>query len=317
MNKIIIFALSIFLLGCSAADQATSVGAVDNSQYQFDGQNTPMASAPEPYPGKTIDMIFPLNDENSRSRTGPNDAENQTVEQSGYTIRTKGMVPSVMERDGKKLMSFEAEHDWEGYWSFLTGEAKLIGPESTQIYIVSTGPGAVCCTNYWIIDIADPNPRLIFRSEEFGSFREPMELFDEDGDGIYELVQFDSCMRYFDGDCGSCSPEPRVYFKYDPVKKQYLPAKGITQDFVKEGLIESERSIAKKYEEFKRTGDPGLKLEIEGSALSHAAQLIHMGEEKNAREFFDKYITDENGETRKEFDQRLSQCKFYQAIRKL
>ena len=27
------------------------------------------------------------------------------------------------------------------------------------------------------------------------------EIFDEDGDGVYELVQFDSCLRYFKDDC--------------------------------------------------------------------------------------------------------------------
>lgn len=50
-------------------------------------------------------------------------------------------------------------------------------------------------------------------------------------------------------------------------------------------------------------------------ALDHTANLIHIGEEKKAREIFEKYIDDENGEIRKELDHRLSQCEFYQALR--
>lgn len=285
--------------------------------YQFDGNHAPEPPG-EPvneYPGKTIDQIFPLNVENDFSR-GNGERTHYKLSQAGFDINVFGFAPDSLAKNGKELLRLRTDSEKESYHSIALGQAKLTGEDSDQIYMVSLGPGAVCCTNYWIVDITSRKPRLIFRSEQFGSFRDPMEIFDADGDGIYELMQFDSCFRYFMDDCGSCSPEPRAYFKYDKAGRQYLPVAGIAQNFIREGHQRSDQWLAEKHDELQRTGDVGLSLDIRRSALAHIVDLLFIGEERKAWKVFDKYIDDPKGETRREINRRLAGCKFYQSLKR-
>jgi hypothetical protein len=236
-------------------------------------------------------------------------------EAEGYVVKILHYVPRTLERNGQQVFKFKKREDG-GYWATLIGSSRLLGPNSSQIFTAVSGPGGVCCTNYSIIDISSSDPRQIYHSEDFGDFRNPMEVFDADGDGIYELVQFDSCFRYFMDDCGSCSPQPRAYFKYDLRRKQYFPAVGIVQDFVEKGHRDSDKWIAEKSQEFKATGDGGLGEDVRRSALAHMVDLLYIGEERRAWAVFDTYVDDPNGETRREIKKRLEGCKFYQAMRK-
>ena len=168
----IILTILFSLTACSVVRQKSLATATDASHYEFDGENTPENTIADEnsYPGKTIDMVFPPSAETSIVRNGSNDGPDRKFEHSGFTIHTKGFSPSALERNGKKIMKFYTASPWDEYWSFLIGEANLLGPSSKQVYIVSTGPGAVCCTNYWIVDIADSTPRL-FSERKFGRFR--------------------------------------------------------------------------------------------------------------------------------------------------
>lgn len=142
------------------------------------------------YPGKTIDEIFPFiaehdfMEENFKGKT-----YSEKVDKFEITI--KNFAPKMIIKDGKTIFNFKTLYPNE-YHSNLIGVSHLLGKNSKQIYVVSGGPGGVCCTNYWITEVSGKTPRNIFRSEDFGSFRDAMEIFDADGDGIYELVQFDS-----------------------------------------------------------------------------------------------------------------------------
>ena len=143
-----------------------------------------------------------------------------------------------------------------------------------------------------------------------------MEIFDADGDGVYELAQFDSCLRYFLEDCGSCSPEPRAYFKYDSNLKQYSPAKGVVQDFVREYMEITDRTVREKYPKLKESGKLSADVDFYRNVLSHVADLLHMGEEKKAWKFFDEFYDDSSGKARKELKGRLSACRYYQALQR-
>ncbi len=272
------------------------------------------AEAEPNYEGVTIDQIFPITgrvsaiDDDGREKAA-------AFEVDGYVVKIEDYIPLYLERDAKTIFRFKRRES-DGYWATLVGRSHLLGPASTQIFTVVSGPGGVCCTNYSIIDISSSDPREIFHSEDFGDFRNPMEVLDADGDGIYELVQFDSCFRYFMDDCGSCSPEPRAYFKYDPRRKQYFPTPGIVQDFLKDGHRHSDEWLAEKSEQFKATGDVGIGQDIRRSALAHMVDLLYIGDETRAWTVFDTYIDDPKDEIRREIKSRLKGCKFYQAMRK-
>ncbi|HMO79973.1 MAG TPA: hypothetical protein PKD24_04210 [Pyrinomonadaceae bacterium] len=266
------------------------------------------------YKGVTIDQIFPITEQISAIDDDGRESYAK-LEAGGHVLKIEDYVPRTLERNAEVIFKFK-QREPGGYWATLAGTSHLLGPGSTQIYAVVSGPFGVCCTNYSIVDVSSGRPKSIFHSEDFGGFRNPMEIFDADGDGIYELVQFDSCFRYFMDDCGSCSPEPRAYFKYAKAKGQYLPTTGVVQDFVREGHQRSDQWLAEKFNELKRTGDIGLSLDIRRSALAHMVDLLYVGEEKRAWEVFDKYIADPKGETRREIKKRLAGCKFYQALKR-
>jgi hypothetical protein len=272
------------------------------------------SDAESEYKGVTIDQIFPITaqisaiDDDGLER-------NADLEARGYILKIKDYVPHILERNAEVIFKFK-QRERGGYWATLTGTSQLLGPTSTQIYAVVSGPGGVCCTNYSIVDVSSDRPRSIYHSEDFGSFRDAMEIFDAEGDGIYELMQFDSCFRYFMDDCGSCSPEPRAYFKYDKAKGEYLPIAGIAQDFILQGHQASEKWLTEKSAELARTGDVGLGLDIRRSALAHMADLLFVGEEQRAWNIFEKYISESKGETRREIKKRLASCKFYQSLKR-
>lgn len=278
----------------------------------------------ENYPGVTIDQKFPII-ENHDFTDREFQMKSYSVKAEEFQIGIRHFAPKTISKNDKVIFKFKTLYQ-EGYWSSLVGISHLLGENSKEIYTVASGTGGVCCTNYWITDVSGEKPRNIFRSEDYGEFRDPMEIFDAEGDGIYEIVQFDSAFRYFMGDCGSCSPEPRAVFKYDKKKKEYLPAKGIQQDFVKESFIETEKWLAETqekirketYEKLEKEKNLGIVLDLHQNLLSHTVDLIYIGEEEKAWEIFDKYFPKnfDKEETRAEIKNRLRDSKFYQALKK-
>jgi hypothetical protein len=268
------------------------------------------------YPGKTIDQVFPvIEDHDFQDKNF--DGKSYSVNVGDFQIAIKNFAPKTIKRNEKVVFRFKTLYN-EGYWANMIGTSNLLGKNSKELYVVVSGTGGVCCTNYWITDVSNKTPRNIFRSEDFGYFRDPMEIFDADGDGIYELVQFDSTFRYFMDDCGSCSPEPRAVFKYDKKTRTYLPAKGIQQEFVKEGFSKTQKWLAETFEKLKTSGDPGEELNFHRSLLAHIVDLFYLGEERKAWKTFDKYFPKgfNKKKTRAEIESRLRGSKYYLALRK-
>ena len=311
--------IALMSIGTSACSFERSQSTIQTDpQISFEARSpepieTPTESKPT-YPGLTIDQVFPVLHRASFEEgiAKPRELE---YDLDGLTIHTKDYVPLTLEKKGEALFRFPGR-GLGGYWATLVGISHLRGPDSKEIYVTASGPGGVCCTNYSIVDISSHEPRAIYHSEDFGSFRDAMEIFDFDGDGVYELVQFDSCLRYFRDDCGSCSPEPCVYFKYSNELGRYSPAKGIVQDFIRDGYARSEKWIDEKYSEWRLSKDPGSQVDLRRSMLAHVADLLHVGEEHKAWSLFRRYseVLDANDE--RALRSRLSKCKAYKALKR-
>lgn len=315
-NRMKFFLLSLFvisILGCVIPPEHATFSALPLQTTSIEPSPTPQPLE-SVYPGTTIDQVFPILSD--RSFSGGDDAKKRAlIPIQGFEIEVNEFAPITLRRGKSTLLKFKTMSS-DGYWSNLVGASHLLGKNSNQIYIVSTGPGAVCCTNYWIVDINNSTPREIFRSEEFGRFRDPMELFDDDGDGIYELVQMDSCFRYFMGDCGTCSPQPRVTFKFDPGTYSYKPAAGIMQDFAKETLVNLENQLAEMASVSKQTEDTQKRHELESIAFDCFVQRLHLGEEEAAWNLFKTYIPKPSKEMMAEIENRLKNCEFYQTLKR-
>lgn len=317
MQKFIFIVFVLLLVSCTAehspvrqeSETVTAITAPEEIVLPTKA-STPETEKPE-YPGKAIDVVFPSTAHHGFDKENRNKALH--IEMDDFIVNFHNYNPKTITKNSNVIFNFRiANHD--EYWSALAGKSKLLGTDSLEIYTATTGPGGVCCTNYWITDLSGQIPKNIFRSEDWGFFREWMEIFDEDGDGIYEIMQWDSCFRYFMDDCGSCSPEPRAYFKYDKRQKQYLPAKGITQDFYLEDLRDTEKRLDDMLAQLREGNDSGLSLEHHRGALAHFANLIHIGEEKKAWEFLKKHEMND-AKMIKEINRRLSACPFYQYLR--
>jgi hypothetical protein len=277
-------------------------------------QATPPNTEEPKYPGITIDRRFPIISEYSSLDANKSD-KTFGLDVLGYKVEVSNYAPKSIRKNSSVLLTFKVRSP-KDYWSGLVGVSSLLGPGSKQIYFVATGPGGVCCTNYWIADVTSGTPQLIFRSEDHGYFRDPMEIFDYDRDGIYELVQFDSCFRYFMGDSGSGSPEPRAVFRYDKKLGRYVPAAGIMPDFVREELRNSDKDIREKAKLLKGSDDLGGQLDLYRAVLSHFVQLLHFGDEQEAWKFFKEYEPNPSKAMLKEIRKRLANCSFYQELRR-
>lgn len=293
-TALLILAVLLLQLGCGSTPVSTTSVASEIPVPEVKAApphwEAPEPQTPEPvYPGKTIDQIFPIiRDHDFREKELKE--KSYSIPAGGFEVNIHGFAPRTISRGRNKLFRFKTLTPKE-YSSGLVGVSRLLGKRSKQIYTVTVGPGAVCCTNYWITDVSTGKPREIFRSEEFGSFRDPMEVFDADGDGIYELVQFDSAFRYFMDSCGSCSPEPRAVFKYNKKVGRYMPVAGIQQDFIKKSFRLEEKRLEEAFRMLKKDGWKA-DSDFPDDATPYIVDLFYLGEERKSWAAFERYFAD-------------------------
>jgi len=316
MRIFLLIAVSIFISACGQVkipDEIAEMKTTPPVITESTPEPTPDPDDQEAYPGISIGEKFPPAVLYSFDADKIN--ESTSFDLAGYTVNFQKYAPLSLTQNGNVIFRFKKREE-AGYWAMSAGTAHLTGLESNQIYVDVNGTAAICCNNYSIIDVGSGKPRSIYHSEDFGNFRGSMEIFDEDGDGIYEIVQMDSCLRYFNDDCGSCSPQPRAYFKYDRTKRQYLPATGVVQDFIRNGFVRSDKWLSEQQAEMKRSGDKYIQYDINRAAIAHTADLLYVGDPVRAWNVFDEYVDDPDGQIKRELNKRLSECKFYQYIKK-
>ncbi len=311
MRRLTLIAVCFLVFACSEAplDECDECPQEGSISHESDAYKATEQSEEAKYPGASMASVFPV--VSSISTIDDNGADEYAeLTADDYSVKVKHYLPMSLSKNGQDIFKFRGR-EIGGYWATGMGISALTGPAAKEVYVVVSGPAAVCCTNYSIIDVSSAKPKSIFHSEEFGSFRDPMEVFDAEGDGVYEIMQFDTCFRYFMDDCGSCTPQPRAYFKFDPRSQRYLPAIGVLQDFVRTDLESTENWIAERSEELKQTGDLKSDVDFRRTVLSHVADLLHIGERSRAWRIFDNYYDDPNQAARNEIKARLAACKFY------
>lgn len=319
----LLFSLSLLLLaGCTdrvrqIASKSLPLPVSVDSQVVTSPTPTPEPdpSPDETYPGVDISDEFPQLEYGSTLE--PNRLE---TKRSGQHVVKVGRArlsfvdytPTSVSI-GNNSAEIQTRHPGE-YWGYAVGKGDFLGKGSEVVYIYIDGPGVVCCNQTILIDVSRPIPRVIFRSEDDGGFKWGTEIFDAEGDGVFELVKWDTSFRYFMDDCGSCSPEPKAVFKYDKRLGKYIPAKGLRQDFEAENLKQDEERIKKQFALWK-SGSPEMSYDLGRSVKAHVVDLLWTGEEEKAWQFFELYAPFDKDEVKKAMKAQLRSCDYYQAIR--
>jgi hypothetical protein len=299
------------------APHARSTVPTTSEKVAFLTPSPTPAEFSESYPGVKLEYEFPVLFERPWDLETANSGITD-IDVGEALVQFHGFRPVRINNDGRSIPIKTNEPDDSGYYhSNFGGVARLLGPKTKQIYVEAYGPAGSCCSNFWIVDLTGPVPGNVFRSEDYGEFREGMEIEDVDGDGIYELFMFDNCFRYFAGDCGSCSPQPRVAFKYNVAKRAYLPIKNLQQSFIRSNMKVSEEWFAAKFDKLRTDPEHRDETGVRRSTYSYVVDLLHIGQEEEAWRFLQKYAANTPKEDLKEMKSRLRSCKYYQALRRL
>ncbi len=307
--------------------------AACSSRVQTLAISPPLAAVPTPTsapdffsqplpddPGTYIDEVFPPLTHHDSSMEEDNADTSFDFKYENYLLKIKKNVPQVLLKNGKRWFEYKA--DRESYRTNVIGISRLLGKAKKQLYFVNVGSGAVCCTNYWIVDISSARPKEIYRTEDYGgSLGDPIELFDADGDGVYEMVQAVYAFRYMLDECGTCSPQPRAVLKYDRRAGKYLPAKDIYPPWAAKIWKEEKARVIKAFREKKFDGE-GIDRGYSRTVVDLLTHFIYRGREKEAWAFFDKYYvrdgTNYNDKSktrvRREIKYIINHCRFYQAL---
>jgi len=132
----------------------------------------------------------------------------------------------------------------------------------------------------WVADFSN-GFKIIFNGQSFNVGREATEmtLSDIDGDGIAEITVPITTFYGFEGWRlpPSDTPLPEIIFKYDPARREYLPANTIFKDCLLKGIEAAESNV------HTMNGQTNL-----GSLMSVALEYIFVGEENRGWNFFEK-----------------------------
>src|SRR5262249_16184497 len=116
------------------------------------GENVPDPVPQEtPYPGRTIDQIFPVVADHSFEE--PDFVgKKYSVRVNGLKVNVRNFRPLSISRDNRKLLNFKTAYI-DDYTSNAVGKSHLLGSRSTEVHI-STYTGAICCGEDWIADVS-------------------------------------------------------------------------------------------------------------------------------------------------------------------
>lgn len=291
------------------------------------GEETDAASTPMPtpdatadsahqekaYPGRRIDEVFPLIAKHDFSES-EFESKRYSVAVDQLRVNVQDFAPKSISRNSQTLMRFQTGPNTE-YNSNWVGRSHLLGKRSTEIYVFAAN-GGICCGEDWIVDITRGRPRVIFHSDDWGYFYGGLEVFDADGDGIYEIVDSDASFRYVANLLGVSSPQPRAVFKYDRQSRRYVPAPELQQDFVKQGMAENERWLREKYRKLK-TEPETYPEQFIINLISQVVDLFFQSKERQAWALLKRYCPpDQLKSIRAELREKVRRSPYLQAIKR-
>jgi len=226
----------------------------------------------------------------------------------------KRCVPDVEVQEIRMAESIEnaQEFDWSQPYAFFIG--KLSYNNYQDVYQETYTGGAHCCFRYKAFIQTGEKSIIEVPIKEQNHALWPKDV---NGDGIYELVGYDSTFDYWNASYAD-SQAPEIILSFNPAKKSF----DLNVDLMKKPAP-SQGDLIKKIEEIRSNKEMSDRGNIEGfpsPMWGYMLDLIYSGNEKSAWEFLDlawpKNGQDKN-DFKKEFQNQLEKSPYYEEIKKL
>jgi hypothetical protein len=227
----------------------------------------------------------------------------RTVVDPEMALKPIDISYGVLNRSRKRLMKFDANVYFGLGNSMRFGLISILGDHTKQAIISQdVYRGGV----QWIVTLSR-HPRVIFDGRIWSVGREGDDLgiVDIDGDGVYEMtVPITDFYVLHDKMSMSQIPLPSIIFRYDRVKRAYLPANRRFRTYLLQDLesIDSHLAISHPFEH-------------KSAALKELLTYIYCGRRTEGWRFFDRtYALDDREEIRKRVKSILRQQPVYKFI---
>lgn len=179
---------------------------------------------------------------------------------------------AILKDNKKVLATFDGVYFGLGNTTDF-GLFHFLGDGLQQLIVSQTIPKG---GRQWVVSLS-PQFHIVYDSQEYGVGREDLSVVDLDGDGTQEIVQevtvfYGSFPEIPTGNI----PLPEVIFKYDMVKRQYVPANRIFANYLLRGIEQKKASLDSKNEFVYR-----------GRVIDIVLQYIYAGEENEGWSFYE------------------------------
>lgn len=235
-----------------------------------------------------------LNDKTSEQIPDKNDEDELTIEKivsekefldyNGYQISqfitqktddegspTADIADAVLKKNGKQIIKFDGVYYPLGN-QMQFGLFSLLKNKNEELLVYDN---SIRFGRFWVVNF-DNDAKLIFDSGDWGGFREWINFFDLENDGIYEFSMAQNNWLGFQSLASIDTPLMSIIFKYDKKTNKYLPANHKYRERTKSIVEEqSEENASDKNLEFRNVMENFLK-------------YIYAGMETEAWSYFEK-----------------------------
>jgi hypothetical protein len=209
-----------------------------------------------------------------------------------------------LRNENKFVKAFDADVYFGAGNSADFGFFPFLGDGNKQLFISQDIARGGC---QWVVSLS-PRFRVIFDGQDWSVGREATDLYtvDLDHDGVKEIVAPITDFYVLHDKMGMAAiPLPDIIFKYDQMKRKYLPANPIFKQHALKNLVqvaELEKSV------------PNNELHV-SEVLSNLLTYIYAGEEKQGWHFYDhNYRLDDKEEIRSRVKKILREQPVYNLI---
>jgi hypothetical protein len=269
MRDLLFLTAFIFLAGCASQT----------------GQNAAVSGQTAAAPAAETRIVDP-----SESYKGP---KVSAGEEKYKDFVINNSVPGLsVNKQGRQLLFIKSDHGEDGGPAGFFALQPVLGTSEKQLVYNTWTGGAHCCSYFWIVDLSQDKPKVIFQGKDYdvqqnGENDDPLGLFDMDNDGINEITQ--SHRSYYFEECAEVS-QPMIYtgFKFDKNSKQYRPMR----EFVPiqaEWVEELKNEVSAMNAKIRENEDPEEhSCEYRTSVVAVALSYIFIGKEKEGYDYLDR-----------------------------
>lgn len=229
--------------------------------------------------------------------------KNRTVVDPEMAVKPINVSYAVLKRRRKRLMKFDANVYFGLGNGTRFGLISILGNHTKQAIISQdVFRGGV----QWIVTLSR-HPRIIFdgRSWSVGREGDDLGIVDLDGDDIHEItVPITDFYQLHDKMSMYQIPLPSIIFRYDRVKKAYLPANRRFRTYLRQDLESIDSRL--------NSSDP---FERKSAVLKKLLTYIYIGRRAEGWRFFDRtYTLDDREEIRNRVKSILRRQPVYKFI---